>query len=134
MSGLSGEWASDDAANAVRAVEELSSDLAHAIQIGDGYHLFVRGNLKDAVAGGVHDGLAGTNVLFTKLLDDFRAGGGFVTQGFATDLPFELVDNFARKSMRVDRKCLVEPNAGHFPMTGGRILSGRMRGAFSVAD
>src|ERR1700746_859057 len=114
MPGLTGKWASDYAADAMWAVEQFSSDLAHAIEIGNGYHLFVRGNLKDAVARCVHNGFAGANVRFTKLLDDFCAGGGFVTQGFATDLPFELVDDFGGESMRVDRKCLREPNAGHF--------------------
>jgi hypothetical protein len=38
-------------------------------------------------------------VFFAKLLDDFCSAGGFVADGLATDLPFELGDQFTRKSV-----------------------------------
>src|SRR6202035_4515810 len=98
MSGRAGERASDDAAHAVRSIEQFPRDFAHAVEFGDRDHLFVRGDLKDAVAGGVHDRLAGAKVLFTEFFDDFRSGGGLVSDGFAADLALEFFDDFWRES------------------------------------
>src|SRR5215831_11315748 len=91
------------------------------------------GYLEDAVAGGVNDGLAGPHVLFAKFLDDFGAGRGLVADGFAADACFKRRDNFGWKTVLVHRKGLVEPDAGHFPMAGGGVLSGRVRGAFAIS-
>ena len=33
--------------------------------------------------------------------------------------------------MLVDREGLIEPDAGHFPVTGGGVFAGRTRGAFA---
>ena len=49
----------------------------------------MRGNLEDAVAGGVHDGLAGADVFCAQFLDDFGAGRRLIANGFAADLRFE---------------------------------------------
>ena len=82
------------------------------------------GDLKDGVARGVDDGLAGANVLLAKFLDDFGAGGGFVADGAAADLAFEFLDDLARESVLVDGEGLIEPDASHFPMARGRVFAG----------
>ena len=58
-----GEGARDHTAYEVGAVEKFSGDFAHAVELGDGDHVFVRGDLEDAVARGVDDGVAGAHVL-----------------------------------------------------------------------
>ena len=62
ISWRAGEGARDHTAYAVGAVEKFSGDFAHAVELGDGDHVFVRGDLEDAVAGGVHDRVAGAHV------------------------------------------------------------------------
>ncbi len=91
------------------------------------------GNLKDAVAGGVHDGFAGAHVLFAQFLDDFGAGGRLVAEGGAADLAFKLGDQLARKAIFVHGESLIEPHAGHFPVSGGGVFSRRVRCAFAVS-
>src|ERR1700733_10797711 len=91
----------------------------------------MRRDLKDTVAGCVNDRLACSNVLFAKLLDDFGAGGGLVTDRAAANLLFERFDDFALKAVRINREGLIEPDARHFPVTRRRVFAGRMCGAFS---
>ena len=86
----------------MRAIQQFSSDFAHAIQVGNRNHIFMRGDLKDAVARGVHDRLARSNMLFTKLFDNFRSGSRLVPDSSAADLPFELRDNFRWESVRIN--------------------------------
>ena len=62
ISWRAGEGARDYSAYAIGAVEQFSGDFAHAIEFGDGDHIFVRGDLEDAVAGGVDDRVAGAHV------------------------------------------------------------------------
>ncbi len=45
----------DDSADFVRSVEHFARDLAHAVKLIDGNHVFVRRNLEYAVARGVND-------------------------------------------------------------------------------
>ena len=85
----------------------------------------MRGDLKNAVAGRVDDRKAGAHVLFAKFLDDFRAGRGLVAERAAADLPFEFRDQPLRKSVRVHRKGLVEPDSRHFPVAGGGVFPRR---------
>ena len=115
----------------MRPVEQFPRDLAHAIEPRNRNHVFVRGDLEDAVAGGVHDELAGAHVLFAEFFDDFGAGGGLVADRLAADLALKLGNQVARKTVRINRERLVQPDTGHFPMPGGRIFSRGVRCAFA---
>ena len=92
-----GERARDHAADAIRPVEQRARDFAHAIKLGDGNHVLVRGDLKDAVAGRVDDRKAGADVFFAKFLDDFGAGGGLVAERAAADAALEFGDQLRGK-------------------------------------
>jgi hypothetical protein len=48
--GSSGERPGNHAPDAMPAVEQLPRYLTHAVKFGDGDYLFMRGDLKDAVA------------------------------------------------------------------------------------
>jgi hypothetical protein len=50
MAGGAGKWTRNDAPNTVRPVEQFPRNLAHAIKLRDLNDLFMRGNLKNAVA------------------------------------------------------------------------------------
>src|SRR6185437_15296802 len=65
------------------------------------------------------------HVLFAEFLDNFGAGGGLIAERAPADAPFECGDHFFRKAMRIDWKRLLEPDARHFPVPGGGVLSGR---------
>src|SRR5271156_3272561 len=121
ISGSAGERPGDDAAYAIRAVQEFARDLAHAIELGNRNHVFVRGDLKNAVAGGVHDGKSGNNVFTAKLFDNFGAGCGLVAERAAADLALEFRDQRLRKAVGTNGKSAVEPDAGHFPVAGGGV-------------
>jgi len=131
IAGSAKKRSRDDAADAMRAVEQFASELAHAVKLGDGNDLFVRGDLEYAVAGGVDDGAAGANVLFAKLFDDFGAGGGLIAERLAADGFFESGDEVGGETVGINRKGLVEPDASHFPMAGGGVLPRRASGAFA---
>ena len=90
------------------------------------------GNLENAVARGVHDGLARADVLFGEFLDDFRSGRGLVSDGSSADLLFEFLDHFAREPVFVDWESLIEPYSSHFPVAGGCVFSWRVCFAFAV--
>ena len=51
--------------------------------------------------------------------------------GGMPDLFFKLADDFFRKSVGINRKGLREPDAGHFPVSGGGVFAGGMRGALT---
>ena len=121
------------AAHFVRPVEHFPGNFAHAVQLGDGDHVFVRRDLEYAVARGVNDREARSNVFLAQFLDDFGSGGGLVADRLAADGAFELFDQFARKTVLVNGKCLRQPDSGHLPVPCGRVLARRMRGAFAVA-
>src|SRR5262249_42322362 len=89
LTGRTDERAGDHAADAVRPLQDFARDFTHFIEFSDRHHVFVCGDLEDAVAGRVDDGFAGTDVLVAKLLYDFGAGGGLVSDGFAADARFE---------------------------------------------
>ena len=131
ISGLAGEGASDDAADAVGSVEKAAGDFTHFVELGDGDDVFMGGDLEDAVAGSVDDGKAGADVFGAKFLKNFGSGGRLIPQCLTADLRFEGVDDFGRKAVRVDGKGLVEPDAGHFPVAGGGVLAGGVGGGFA---
>ena len=123
----------DHAAHFVRPVQHFAGNFAHAVQLGDGDHVFVRRNLEYAVARSVHDRKTRSNVFLAQFLDDFGSGGGLVADGLAADGAFELFDQFARKAVLVNGKRLRQPDPGHLPVPCRRVLARRMCGAFAVA-
>ena len=133
ISRRAGERPGNHAAHFVRPVEHFPCDFAHAIQFGDGDHVFVRRDLEDAVARRVHDRETRSNVFLAQFLDNFGSGGGLVADRLAADGAFELFDQFARKTMLVNGKRLRQPDAGHLPVPRGRVLARRMRRAFAIA-
>src|SRR5579862_7556050 len=91
----------------------------------------MRGNLKNAVARRVDDRKSRAYVLFAKFLDNFGAGGGLVSECAAADSPLEFRDKFFWETVRINWERLLQPDAGHFPVTGRGVLSGRDRGALA---
>ena len=132
ISGNSRERPGNDAPHAVRPVQQFARDLAHAIQLRNRNYVFMRGNLKHAVARRVHDRFPSTNVFFAELLDDFRSRRRFVSDGLSADQFLELFDQLAWKSVLVNGEGLIQPDSGHFPMAGCRIFSWRPRCSFPV--
>ena len=119
----------DHPTHLIRPTQKRARGFADFIQLPERDDFFVRGHLEDAVGGSVDDGRAGAHVLRAQLFDDFRAGGGLIAQRAAGDAALELVHDFARESMRVERERLVQVDARHFPMAGGGVLAGRGQGA-----
>ena len=78
--GRADERPRDHAPHFVRPAQDLARDLADAVQLGKRDHLFVRGDLEDAVGRGVDDGRARAHVLFAQFLDDLGARGRHVAQ------------------------------------------------------
>ncbi len=56
---------------------------------------------------------------------------GLLPSSLAADLFFEFGDDLGWESVRVNGKCLRQPDAGHLPMPGGGVLAGRVSGSFS---
>src|SRR5580704_14125250 len=89
MSRRSRKWTRDHASHAVRSVEQFAGDRAHSIELLDGDYLFVRGDLKNAVAGGIHNRLTCADMLVAELLDDFRARCRFIPERSSANLHFK---------------------------------------------
>ncbi len=88
---------------------------------------------KHAVSRGVHDRVARAHVLLAQLLENFRAAGRLIADRFASDGALKCVHQILRKAVLVDRKGLVQPDAGHLPMARGGVLPRRVRGALAEA-
>jgi hypothetical protein len=71
--GRADERAGDHTADAHAAADDLERFFADPVLLVEGNHVFVRGNLKDAVGGGVDDRLPGPDVLRAQPLNDLRA-------------------------------------------------------------
>src|SRR5882762_3034735 len=125
MSGHSRKWPREHPSHAVRPIQQFPCDLAHAIELGNWNHLFMRGDLKHAIARRVHNRLARPHVFFAQLLDNLRTGCWLVSDRLLANLLLEFFDQISRESVFVNRKRLVQPHPGHFPMSGRRIFSGR---------
>src|SRR5262249_21428395 len=130
ISRRSFEWSCDHPADTVFSVEKLPRNFAHAIKLWNRDYAFMCGDLKYAVARGVHDREAGPYMLFTQFLDDLRAGSGFVAECFVANLFFKSVHDFRRESMFVNGESLIQPDTSHFPVPGGSVLSWRVCGSF----
>ena len=84
----------------------------------------MRGDLKDAVGGGVDDRRAGTHVLGAELFDDLGARRRAIAQRAAADLRFELKHDLGRKPVGEERKRPIEMDTNHLPVPGRSVLSG----------
>src|SRR6266705_1201027 len=124
----------DHSPDAMRPVQQFPRDFAHTVKFGDGNNVFVRGNLKYAVARGVHDRFSRSYVFFAQLLDDFRSRCRLVSNRFPADQFFKLFDQIFGKSVLVNRKRLLQPRSRHFPVSGRRIFSWRARRSFPVCS
>ncbi len=125
-----GERTSDDTTNTMRSLKKLARDFTHFVKLSDGNRFFMRGDLENAVAGGVNDGKAGALMLFPEFLDDFGAGGGLVAESFAADRALEFFHEIAREAVLVNGEGLIEPDAGHFPVAGSGVFAGRNGNSF----
>src|SRR5690606_8862902 len=99
----------DHPADGVLALEDFPRDLAHAVELLEGDHLFVGRDLEDAVRGGVDDGRARPDMLVPQLLDDDRPRGGPVPQDLPADGRLKPLDHLGREPVRV---------GGHGPVQG----------------
>src|SRR5260370_9145814 len=115
VSRRSGKRPRDHASHAVRPIQQFPCDFAHAVEFSDWDHVFMRGDLKHAVARRVHDWLARSYVLLTQFLDDLCAGSRLVSNRLPANLSLELFDQFLRKSFFVNRSRPPHPHSHHFP-------------------
>src|SRR5262245_38037219 len=68
----------------------------------------------------------------SEFLDDLRTGSRLVTQRGAPDMVLELVHHVSRESAWIHRKRFVQMNAGHLPVTSGRVLAWRGKRAAAI--
>ena len=107
----------DHAAHFVRPVEHFPGNFAHAVQLGDGDHVFMRRDLEYAVARGVNDRETRSNVFLAQFLDDFGSGGGLVADRLAADGAFELLRSIRAENRACKRetpaaaRCRPSPSA-----------------------
>ena len=130
--GRADERPRDHAAHFVRSAQDLARRLADLVEFPQRDDFFVRGDLEDAVGRGVDDRRAGAHVLLAQFLDDLGAGGGLVAERAAADAALEFVHDLGREAVRIERKRLVQMDADHFPVAGGRVLAGRRQRAAAV--
>src|SRR2546425_7051425 len=77
------------APHAMRTVEQFPRDFAHPVELGDGNDVFVRGDLKHAVARRIDDWKARAHGLIAELFDDFGTRGRLVPKRLAANLPLK---------------------------------------------
>ena len=115
----------DHAADSQAVHDDAIGRLAHPVQLGHGHDVFMRGNLEDAVGGGVHDGPARGDMRVAEPLDDLGARRDLVAQGLPANLALEPLDHVWRKAVGKRRERPVEHDAGDLPVAGHRVLAGR---------
>ena len=98
-------------------------DLAHFVKPGQGNNFLMRGDLKHAVGGGVHDGIPRAHVLLPQFIQNRRARGGLVAQRLCADGFLKCADNLLREAVGIGGKRSVQRHPRHFPMAGGGILA-----------
>ena len=104
------------------AAHQLARDRADAPQLLDRNHFLVRRDLEDRVGRGVDDRRAGAHVLFAELVEDDRARRRLVAEGLAADAPLVLLDDVARKPVRIGAERIGDDEAHHFPVPGRGVL------------
>jgi hypothetical protein len=112
--------------------DQLVGNPADAIELRDRDHLFVRGDLEDAVGGRVDDRVTGPHVLGAELVDDRRPRRGVVADRAAADAFLELGDHFRGEAVGKRGERPIQHDTGHLPMTGDGILPRRSFGHPSV--
>ena len=127
--GSAKEGAGDDAADFVFPAQEITGDLAAAVQFIERDLFFVGGDLEDAVGGGIDDQIAAGEMLLAQFADNFGAGGGLVAEDAPASPGDEGVDDFGGKPGGVEREWPVEEDTGEFPVAGGGVLAGGSEGA-----
>src|SRR6266550_3894670 len=132
VSRHSREGPRDHASHAVRPIQQFAGDLAHMVELGNWNHLFMRGDLKHAVARRVHNRLTRSHMFFAQFLDDLRTGSRLVSDRFPSDLFLKLLDQLPWESVSVNRKRLVQPHPTHFPMSSRRIFSRRACSSLAI--
>ena len=131
-SRLAHERPRDHAPHFVRTAQNLARRLADLVQLEQRNHFLVRRDLKHAVGRGVDDRRAGPHVLLAQLLDDLGARRRLVAERAAARCASRTRSiTSRRKSVREQRKRLLQMNAGHLPMPGGGVLAGRRQRAAS---
>src|SRR5260370_15970567 len=133
VSGLPRKRARDHASHPMRPIQQFPRDFAHAVEFSDWDHLFMRGDLKHAVARRIHNRLARSYVFFTEFLDDLRARRRLVADRLPANPLLELFDQFLWKSVFVNRERLLQPHSRHFPVSCRRIFPGRARRSLSIS-
>ncbi len=83
----------------------------------------MRGNLKHAVGGSVDDRRTRPHMFGAEFLNDFGPGGGFVAEGGAPGLFFELVHDGGRKTVGKQWKRLRQMDSGHLPVARGSVFT-----------
>src|SRR5450432_1417608 len=132
ITGRADERPRNHAADFVRAAQDFARGFAHLVKFPKRDHLFVRGDLEDAIGGRVDNGRPRAHVVGAQLLDDLGAGSRPVTQRTAAGPPLELAYDLGRKTVRKKREWFGEMDAHHFPMAGSGVLTRRGQRAFSV--
>lgn len=118
------EGAGDDARDA-QGVEEGASLFADAVEAVEAEMVFVGGDLKDTVGGGVDDGEAGADVIHAEAGDDLGAAGDVVMEpAIDADESGPALHEFEGEAVGEGREWLISDDADHFPVAGGGIFAG----------
>ena len=110
--------------------EDGAGFFAHFIELLRRIEFLVAGDLEHTVTGGIHNGVAGADVLLAQLIQNGGTAGGSVAQRLGADGSLKGIHHFRRKAFRIQWKGLFQLNAHQFPVAGGGILaSGGFHGA-----
>ena len=126
LSGGAGKGPGDDPAHQVVPHQHLPGDLTNAVQLLQRDNALMSGYLKDAVCGGINDGLAGFDMLIAQPLDDLCAGSYTVAQSTPADLLFKRLHDLFGEAMRISLKRMGLYQSCDLPVSGSRVLSGGM--------
>src|SRR5687768_13790805 len=106
------------------AGEYVPRDRTYLVETLDRNDLFVGSDLKNGIRRSVNYRLTGANVFLTQLLYDLGARCRDVPENSWYLRPLnKLVDDHRRETIGISRKCLFKDDAGHFPVTGRRVLT-----------
>ncbi len=118
----------DHAAHAVADAYEIERDLTKPIQLRHRHDVLVRGDLEDAVGGGVDNRRAGSHVFRSQLVDDGGARRCLVAERATPDARFEGRHDVGRETVGEHRKRTIEHEPHQLPVPGHRVLPWRRLG------
>src|SRR5262249_19630034 len=84
-----------------------------------------RRDLEDRIAAGVHDQLAGLDVLVAELVEDHGPRGRLVAQDAAAGALLERIEDLAWEAVGEERKRLLHAQPGDLPVPGRGVLARR---------